>query len=207
MDSTPFGHCPKLPENVKDVFRELCQAVAEVHRKWRCYLDLFAEQDNQDLMNRRAPAAFSIIEEALRNDITMGISRINDPKETYGKKNLSLANLCHRVGPNPPIEALRTEFGAACKPFKDYRNARVGHNNLKTLLGHPEASIPAICKQDVEQCLKLAAKLMNALYRAAGGDDAEYSFHVLEIGGGTSLIECLRLADQQIEAKRKNWLL
>lgn len=74
-----FGHVPELPENIRGIFRELCQEVAFVNAVWRFYLELFTSDENTAMFNEVAPHAFWLIEQALRTEITMGLCRLSDP--------------------------------------------------------------------------------------------------------------------------------
>jgi len=93
MSNRDFGYDIRLPENIREVFMWLCQDVTSLQSKWSLYLKLFSNQEDTMLLSELALGFFQVIEESLRNDITMAICRLSDPPKSMGKDNLSLKTL------------------------------------------------------------------------------------------------------------------
>ena len=90
MAETRFGYVDQLPDEIRDVFTELCQETANLGMKWKLYLDLYGESANIVLLQDTANGEFLMIEQSLRVDMTMTICRLADPPRSMGKENLSL---------------------------------------------------------------------------------------------------------------------
>lgn len=202
MNESTFGYQAELPETDREIFGRLCNDLAWLTAKWRLYLDLFSEKENTDLLSSRAPGAFQIIEEALRNDMTMAMSRLSDPSQQGSNRNLSLARVAERFDHVPGLKELREEFNKACKPIQTLRNKRVGHNDLDTALNPHDNPVPGIGRNDVDNILRLAGKILNVLVQSVA--DTEYCFELRVIGDGQALLESLRVAERvdQVERER-----
>ncbi len=195
MASGAFGHCPELPDHVRDMFTDLCQDVASLHAKWQLYLDLFSSDDDTALLSGLARSSFQLFEEALRSDMTMAICRLSDPHESPGSRgmeNLSIDTLVRRLGHTSDLDALLRQFQEECESVRRYRNKRVGHNDLNTALEPKDNPLPGIGRRRIERILQLAAQILNTVYRSVV--DAELGFRPLLIGGGSDLLYWLRLA-------------
>src|SRR5262245_3643943 len=92
------GYIPELPDNIRGIFTDLCQAVASLYAKWQLYLDLFSSHDEAVVLSQMAVGTFQIMEEALRGDIMMAVCRLGDPHQSCGNDNLSIVTLVRRVG-------------------------------------------------------------------------------------------------------------
>jgi len=190
MSNNKFGYDPKLPEEIREIFMWLCQDVVSLRGKWDFYLGLFSNEENTALLNRLARASFHIIEESLRNDMTMGICRLSDPHKTLGKENLSLETLIQRCNPIPNVSTLLKDFQDACAPLRKHRNKRVGHNDLTSTIKPQNNSLPGIGRSDIDRIFRLAGSILNAIYQ--NYVDAELFFSPLVIGGADDLIYCLK---------------
>src|SRR5262245_27075547 len=92
---------PKFPEPLRAPFDDVWADVASVHFKWRLYRDLF-QKENYPIMNGTTPAVFSLIEESLRADMTMSISRLLDRAKVAGRDTMSVERLLADVEPHCP---------------------------------------------------------------------------------------------------------
>lgn len=192
VNESAFGYQAELPETDREVFGRLCNDLAWLNAKWRLYQDLFSEKENTDLLSNCAPGAFQIIEEALRNDMTMAMCRLSDPSQLGGKQNLSLARVAERFDHVSGLKELREEFNQACKPIQAVRNKRIGHNDLNTVLNPLDNPLPGIGRKNVDAIISLAARILNVLVRSI--TDTQYCFDLRVIGDGSSLLDCLRVA-------------
>ncbi len=202
-DNKPFGSCQDLPEDVQAIFQDLCEDLVSLHGKWQLYLDLFSDRETVDLLNDVAMASFQMLEESLRSDMTMSICRLTDPPQSCGKDNLSIKVLVDRLGHVRGLTALWDNFHACCNRVRDYRNKRVGHNDLHVALRPHDNPLPNVTRADIEAILAAGAELINHAYRdyVEGG---ELCFQPLHIGGGKDLVQCLKSGweHDQVEHRR-----
>jgi hypothetical protein len=189
-----FCYNPAIPEPIRDIFAQLGQDVAWLHYKWNSYLELFAKPENAALLSDMVRALFQLMEESLRNDMTMAIARLNDPPRSMGKENCSIATLVERLAGHPVhprLQVLLREFKAACEPIEKHRNKRVGHNDLATAIKPHEHPLPGVGRSQVDTILGLAAKILRTTVDQF--DSIEYGFdRMIKIGGADDLMFWLR---------------
>jgi len=201
MSNDVFGYNQKLPENIREIFMWLCQDVASIQYKWSFYLELFSSQENTALLSDLAQSSFNIIEESLRADLTMAICRLSDPPQSEGKKdNLSLLTLTQQCGRIDNVTELLRDFRDTCKPVRQYRNKRVGHNDLNTTIKPHDNPLPEIGRGQIDRIVQLASKILNAISQHYASD-LELSFKPFAIGGANDLIYWLKVAKEYQDNK------
>lgn len=174
MAEGDFGHFESLPDGARDVFLHLCQELANLSIKWRLYLDLFGNEGNRALIHDTAWMAFRAIEESLRIDLIMGLSRLADPAKLMGHENLSFAKLADAISGDTRLKQLVDDFAASCQQLLAHRNKLIAHNDLKTKLDPGNNLLPGIGRPDIEKVLGAAARGLNHL--AAIHADTELHF-------------------------------
>jgi hypothetical protein len=185
-----FGHLDGLPDDVRDSFMWLCQEMANLALKWRLYLDLFGEEETRGLLQDTADQAFHAIEESIRVDVTITISRMADPVTSSGKENLSFAKIAKHFEDDAALKAEIETFQKACEPMLTLRHKLIAHNDLKTKLDPENNLLPGIGRPDIETIIASAAKALNIV----AGDHAatEMRFDVPSHSDGKSLLFWLR---------------
>lgn len=148
-----FGYDSRIPKSIRGIFMWLCQDVAALQSKWDFYLELYSKEENTALLSELASWSFNIIEETLRNDMTMAICRLCDPSISMGKENLSLATLVEKCSDIPDMERQLVDFQVACEPISRWRNKQVGHNDLHTRIRPRENPLPGINKNKIDEIL------------------------------------------------------
>lgn len=199
MFKDKFGYNPELPEEIWEIFMWLCQDVASLHNKWIFYLELFSSPETTTLLSDLARGSFNIIEETIRNDLTMGICRLSDPACSYGKDNLSMAALVNRCSNVNDVDILLKKFLDGCKPIRKLRNKRVGHNDLETKIRPLDNPLPGIGREQIDSVLDYASQILNIIYQSYV--ESELSFQPLIIGGANTLIHLLKEAKEYHEKK------
>ncbi len=164
MFESAFGYDARVPENIRTGLMWLCQDVASLHNKWAIYSKLFNSKENTDLLSELAFWTFINIEESMRSDMTMAISRLCDPAKTCERYNLSLEFLVENCPDMPDLNAKLLELRAECDPVKKYRNKHVGHNDLNSVLKPKENPLPGITKYQIDKIIKLAESILNYVF-------------------------------------------
>lgn len=204
MLNDAFGYDPRLPDNIREVFMWLCQDIASLRNKWSFYLELFGSKGNTELLSELARASFQIIEESLRDDMTMAICRLSDPPQSMGKNNLSLPTLVHRFGELDTAAELLKDFLGACEPVRQYRNKRIGHNDLNTTIRPQDNPLPGIGRKHIDRIVQLAEQILNGIYQRFV--DGELFFKSAHIGGADALIFWLKMAKDYETTKSQTLL-
>jgi hypothetical protein len=185
-----FGHFDELPEDVRDVFMLICQEVTNMMLKWRLYLDIFGDPENHPLLHDTALFAFRSIEESLRIDISMTISRLADPPNSAGHENLSLARLCTLYPTDRTLRNCVMTFKADCSALIQHRMKLLAHSDLRTKLDPQNNLLQGIGRPDIERIMKSAVETLTYVVRAYTGQDIV--FDASAPLGGESLIYWLR---------------
>ena len=185
-----FGYDPKLPQDICEIFMWLCQDVSALQSKWDFYIEIFGKAENTRLLSNLAPWSFNIIEESLRNDMTMTICRLCDPPISFSKENLSLATLVEKCNVIEDLDARLIEFQSACKPISRLRNKQVGHNDLNTKISPRNNPLPGITRTQIEKIIELASEILKKVefYYSRG----DLYFHTISRGGAKDLIFWLK---------------
>ena len=86
---------PEIPEDIKRIYGPLTIQVIELHVRWICYKQLFADSKRRvDLLNKCASNFFFYIQNILSDDIFIYLSKLTDkPSSRNGLENLSLCRL------------------------------------------------------------------------------------------------------------------
>jgi hypothetical protein len=170
----------------------LYQEVVSLHAKWQLYLDLFSRPEDTALLSELVRGSFQLIEEALRNDMTMAICRLSDPDQSCGNDNLSIEKLGKQFGTIAGLDLLVQRFLDECKPVREYRNKRVGHNDFRSVLNPIVHPLPGITRSTIVTILQLACQVLNKVYRSFVDGELGCQPHLL--GDGRELVNLLRTA-------------
>lgn len=199
-----FGYIQELPEEIKQPYQYICQELAYVSDKWKLYKDLFIQKDNIDVINSTAPRAFQAFEESLRIDIAMSISRLADPINTIGKKNLSVEMLLEKMTNIKQLEAAISKFKALSKPIIRLRNKQYAHNDLNCKL-HPKSNpFPRIGQNTIDSIIKSLSDILNLII--GHYKDEEMGFEPLSIGSGKDLVFWLKEGMNSYKEKQTSLL-
>jgi hypothetical protein len=188
-----------LPEDLREMFKSIHEDVIWLQCKWDFYLGLFSNEENTAPLSDLAQTSFTIIEESLRADMTMAICRLGDPPESTlrGEKfpNLSLETLIRSCGKVNATTALLEEFREASKSVRQFRNKGIGHNDLNAAIKPKATPLPGIRRDEIDRTLKLAWRIINAIYHHFVPSPELDSTVLVRSGAGT-LIYCLKLAQK-----------
>jgi hypothetical protein len=103
------------------------------------FCQLYASGENIiELLNTAAPGFFRICEDLLADDVLLSMSRLRDPKQTFGKDNLTLERLVHSIDATRypqlrlDVERLLSDVRAKSAFVKAQRDTRIAHADLST---------------------------------------------------------------------------
>src|SRR6266404_1048523 len=157
-----------IPAEIRQAYDSLAWDVCQLHRKWGMFCRLFASGENiVELLNTSAAGFFRTLEDLLADDILLSISRLADPKQSFGKDNLTLERLVHSIDSTKHAQLKREierRFSNArdkCAFAKDQRNKRIAHSDLSTKL--QVNSLPSPTKTNIEEALESIRRVMNSV--------------------------------------------
>ena len=141
-----------------------------VSAKWQLIEQLFAKtQARSQLLKRIGSGFFALIKDSLVTDVMMSLGRLLDKPHHNGNDNLTLERLrdtVTKLGINELAQKLDghlTQAREAALATRRYRNKRLAHNDLNTILGQEANSLPAATVGDVRKMLHEAGEFLNAI--------------------------------------------
>jgi hypothetical protein len=166
--------------------------------KWQQHEDLFGSPETVDLLNRSAPAFFGSLQQILREDVLLHVSRLTDAPRIGDRKNLSLKRLKgHITDPSlrNQIDGLLDIVEQRTGIIRRERNKRLAHLDEQAR----EVQVPTLAsRRQVKEALEAIAGLMNAINMHYRGGPTSYEYVIGPLGGVSSLLSCLK---QAVEAR------
>jgi len=162
------GPIDLIPSEIRQAYDSLAWDVCQLHRKWGVFRRLFASgEETVGLLNRSAAGFFRTFEVLCADDILLSISRLVDPKQTFGKDNLTLEWLVHSIDPTKYSQLrqdIEQQFSNArdkCAFTKDQRNKRIAHSDLSTKLR--VQTLPPPTTTNIDEALESIRGVMNVV--------------------------------------------
>jgi hypothetical protein len=166
----PFveGSFDHVPSEVREFFSVLAFDVTWLNAKWKIYRQLFVSGNEVlDLLNSTGPSFFRILQDALKADIFLSISRLLDPPSTKGRKNASFDRLVEHLssaGHDEAGAALRPivdEMRAKCEQILKRRNRILAHRDLPSALRLDMEALMIIDPGTIGEAIALAGSALN----------------------------------------------
>lgn len=185
---------PGMAPEVRKLWDPIKQEVYYVHERWHLYRQLFGISGQRvELLNRAAPGAFRLFQDALMLDVQLTLSKLTE----QNRKSLTLRALMSEVNRRACIELKTTlarvhsDYLIACEKIVDRRNKRLAHFELRTFLNKNSAAMLDASRQEIEDALAALREFMNAIQRDLEDCETSYRTSTL-IGNGESLLRILR---------------
>jgi hypothetical protein len=177
-----------MPPDVTEVFEPLKNELIFIHAKWGLYRQLFATNpDRVDLLNRCASELFGIFQEVLYDDVLMALFRLTEAAQTCGRDNCTLRRLLDIVRNTRPalaanLEARLASPRATLDKYSDWRNKRIGHNDLRAmyarLAGNSRLQGPS--REEMEGVLRAVRGVLNGVQVDFGDGETYYGPKVVD---------------------------
>ena len=192
----------RIPEAVREIFDSLRSDVVWLHGRWVIYRQLYGQKSERvDLLNESAGTFFNLLQQILLNDTVLGLSQLTDLPESFGHENLVFEQLLKKLDhcTYPDLaKKLRThldETNVLCEPFRNIRNRRVAHTDLKLALKVDEDPLPGISREMVERALKSIRQFMNDFESYFCNSTMLYEHCVMDADGESLIWQLKRAAD------------
>lgn len=157
-----------IPENLEELFENVRSQVTLLHGWWIIYRQLFGtSRERVDFLNECASSFFYITQDALWDGIQLILSKLSDPAQTFGKKNLSLEMICQvikELGQEElfsDLDKSLSSYRKKCEIFKKHRNKRIAHFDFDTLINGKSKPLPGVSRAMIEDALKELRFFMN----------------------------------------------
>ncbi|UKE51130.1 hypothetical protein KCU57_01660 [Xanthomonas translucens] len=167
MEEVHANYVALMGDELGVAFATLHRKLIELHMVWQQYRQLFgSDEETVALLNRTAGLFFKIVQDEIWDSVLLGISRMTDPPETRGKKNLTIHSLPLLVDD----AALKNELQGLCSAALDqaafareHRNKRIAHQDHGYAADRAANSLSGISRERIETTLAALRAIMNRL--------------------------------------------
>ncbi|MFC1946078.1 hypothetical protein ACFLW1_02635 [Chloroflexota bacterium] len=188
-----FGYSKQISKSFRIEFMWLCQEVESLVNEWDLYVGLFGSVENTEVLDEMAPGCFRIIEESLRDDMTMTICRLSDPStDNSGNKNISMDILSGECIMIEGIPELLQDFAKACAQIEKVRNKLVAHNDMKVKVNPQDNILLGVGRKEIDIIVGLAIIILQKVYEHF--TNSSIGFMPAYIGKADDLVNWLRSA-------------
>ncbi|GGI53301.1 AbiU2 domain-containing protein [Oxalicibacterium solurbis] len=167
MDEVHANYVTLMGDDLGTAFAALHRKLIELHMVWQQYQQLFGtNQGTVELLNRTAGLFFKITQDEIWDSVLLGISRMTDPPETRGKKNLTIHSLPALIKDPALKQELETLCEAALEQAafaREHRNKRIAHQDHGYATDRAAHALNGISRERVKSTLAAIGKVMNRL--------------------------------------------
>lgn len=185
-----------IPPPIAQSYDFLKTEVTWLHGRWICYCQLFAVSLKRiEMLNECASTFFVIIEDVLRDEVLISLTKLTDPAKK--DKNLSLYYLQTKLNKHsdkalsgPNMLTLEKLHGH-CSPFREWRNKHIAHFDLPTAMKTRLTPLPEVSREKIDNALSTLREYLNAIEQHYDNSESEYQ-NVVMSDDSDALIETIR---------------
>lgn len=159
-----------LPEVIADQFEAAKEQLITASAKWQLVEQLFAKsQVRSDFLRRTGSGFFALIKDSVVADVMISLGRLLDKPHLKGNENLTLERIMISVSELGNEElALKLadhleNAKAAYEATRLYRNKRLAHNDLKSILEQETMPLPPATVGEIRATLRETGQFLNAI--------------------------------------------
>lgn len=201
-----------IPREIKDQFEAAQQQLMTASAKWQLVEQLFAKSKTRsDFLKRTGSGFFALVKDSLITDVMISLGRLLDRPNINGNENLTLERLVTSVSDlrngdlalrlNVHLDNARAAYDAT----RLYRNKRLAHNDLKTILEQDAKPLRPAHVEDVRATLREAGEFLNLIDSHYCRSTTTFGFTMIE-GDGDSIVRLIRdgmlLRESNLNRKR-----
>jgi hypothetical protein len=194
-DQVKQGMIDKMGYDFGSLFNSLYNEITWLTLKWIEFRELYGmKQSRIDLLNKVAHFFFFATQKVYLENIILGIARITDPPETYGKKNITLKALRKYIN-NDHIKAKYdkaiSEILSTSDFCRDWRNRWIGHMDYELSVNKQSAEpLKPANRKKIELTLEKIHELYNMLSSFYLGSTTMWQ-PLISNGGAISLLHAI----------------
>jgi hypothetical protein len=159
-----------VPNEIIDQFEVAKEQLITTHAKWNLLEQLYAKSKlRSEFLRRIGSDFFALVQDSVLTDIMMSFGRLLETPHAKGNNNLTLERLQNSVYALGNEElALKLDVHlrdarAAYEATRKYRNKRIAHNDLKTILENDAISLGPHTVRDIKKALKEVSEFLNQI--------------------------------------------
>jgi hypothetical protein len=165
MTTAPF---PGIPERFSADWKAIRSSVAELQLFWRFHLRFCGDKQDVATMEKILQVPYYIIRKALLFTIVMQVRNLLDqPRDHTGRDNVSLIRFVGLFKQDygelsSKLSTLLQGIITHCRDIKKWGNRRIGHADLRTVLG--AEALPGISQQNFETAQMMMRDLLREVH-------------------------------------------
>lgn len=151
-------------------FHALLSEYSDLVWRWQQFNELFGESEKRiDLLNRKAPLFFWLVQDALVDQTLLGITRLTETPGAGRRKNLTVQCLPEFIKRDED-QALRNEIQRQCAELDEktrfavvVRNKAIAHFDQAMALRQPASPLPSITRDRIATALGAIGSILCAV--------------------------------------------
>ena len=187
-----------VPHEIIDQFEAAKQQLITASAKWLLVEQLFAKSKTRsEFLKRTGSGFFALVKDSLVTDVMISLGRLLDRPNQKGNDNLTLERLVTSVSElgngelalklDAHLVNARAEYDAT----RLYRNKRLAHNDLKTILEQDANPLRPATVGDVRKTLREAGEFLNLIDLHYRRTTTTFGFQMIE-GDADSIVRLIR---------------
>jgi len=187
-----------VPHEIIDQFEAAKQQLITASAKWQLVEQLFAKSKTRsEFLKRTGSGFFALVKDSLVTDVMISLGRLLDRPNQKGNENLTLERLVTSVSELGNGElALKLDVHlvnarAAYDATRLYRNKRLAHNDLKTILEQDANPLRPATVGDVRKTLREAGEFLNIIDLHYRRSTTTFGFQMIE-GDADCIVRLMR---------------
>jgi hypothetical protein len=168
---------------------------------WTQFQHLFAgSKERVDVLNACASWFFGLTQRLFLKEILLSISRLTDPAEQRGHRNLTIRILLEdpELAGSPEVrielEEEITRLAAACKEIREHRRKYIAHLDYAVALDDENTLLPGLAREHVSEAVESLLRIYNLHHsRIRHGHSI---FDLAPNGGAEALLEALKSSER-----------
>ena len=187
-----------VPHEIIDQFEAAKQQLITASAKWQLVEQLFAKSKTRsEFLKRTGSGFFALVKDSLVTDVMISLGRLLDRSNLKGNENLTLERLVTSVSELGngelalKLDAHLVNARAAYDATRLYRNKRLAHNDLKTILEQDANPLRPATVGDVRKTLREGGEFLNLIDLHYRRSTTTFGFQMIE-GDADSIVRLIR---------------
>jgi hypothetical protein len=191
-DQTKQECIAMMGSDLGELYYYLWQELSILYSKWNEFVELYVKKQSRiELMNNTSPSFLRIVEDILWENIALGISKITDPSQTFGKDNLTICKIPDLL----PDTDFKMEIILAIDKAKlsaqfsrDWRNRKISHSDYLLKTGKATKQLESATKDKIDEALISIAEVLNLISTKYKNSTTSFEFVIESYGNANTLL-------------------
>ena len=159
-------------DEARKTVKSVCEYVVWLKSIHHIYLELFENDEAEDLMQKTAAVFFRDVNKVIVDYLLLSIARITDPPRTGQHENFTVGNLRETIDWPENIRQRLTELNQRLEAFKRHiapaRNKLIAHLDKPSFLG--DLALGEFPAGQDREVMKALEEMCNVMHKASFGE-------------------------------------